>query len=177
MATMDVRYINPFLTSVGLVFRTMADMSVAMGQPYVKDLTQRLQCIYTVAATIELRGATTGIVAMRFCKPVVFALVKALTGEMPTRIDSDCLDALGEITNMVVGNAKQAFPLGQTWIGTPKVFVRTDPLDAPPILVMPFDCSSGRFLIEARLSAGVQNTVATQTPPTSPAELVNMVGL
>jgi chemotaxis protein CheX len=164
MQTMDVRYINPFLSAVGLVFRTMADMTVNMGKPYLKDMQKDMRFIYTVAATIELQGSTTGIVSMRFCRPVVLVLVKALTGELPKDIDDNCLDALGEVANMVVGNAKKDFPLSGTTIGTPKV-VRTDPLEDPPILVMPFDCSAGRFLIEARLAC--KPVVDARPQPTS----------
>ena len=162
MPTMDVRYINPFLSAVGLVFRTMAEMSVAMGKPYIKSPEHELAYVYTVAATIELTVTTDGIVSMRFCRPVVMALVKALTGEMPKEMDAACMDALGEVANMVVGNAKKDFPLGGTSISTPKV-VMADPLDEPPILVMPFDCSAGRFLLEARLRSKPEAAIADES--------------
>src|SRR5438132_1535193 len=55
--TMDVRYINPFLTAVGLVFRTMADMSVCMGRPHMKDMHKPMDRIYSLAAVIELHGS------------------------------------------------------------------------------------------------------------------------
>jgi hypothetical protein len=108
-----------------------------------------------------LKGATEGMVSMRFCEPVVSSLVKALTGALPAEVDSDCLDALGEIANMVVGNAKREFPLGGTSISTPKVGM-SDPMVMPPVLVMPFRCSAGRFLVEFRLMTGGQTEPAPQ---------------
>jgi hypothetical protein len=102
---------------------------------------------------------------MRFTAPVVFGLVKALTGESPTKLDADCLDAMAEFANMVVGNAKREFPGGGVTISTPKVLL-TDPLTQPPVLVMPFDCDAGRFLIETRL-------VTTAPPPEAPAPPVD----
>lgn len=152
MQTMDVRFINPFLTAVGLVFRTTADMSVSLGKPRLKLPNDCSGRIYTVSAMIELSGNVQGVVSLRFCVPVIMALVKAMTGETPQQIDADCLDALGEVANMVVGNAKKDFPLGEVTISTPKVAV-TDPLDAPPVLVLPFECAAGRFLIEARIQS------------------------
>jgi chemotaxis protein CheX len=152
---MDVRYINPFLTAVGLVFKTTAEMSVGMGSPYLKHTRQDLQDVFCVAAIIELTGVTEGTVAMRFSKPVVKALVKSLTGESPPTMNADCLDALGEVANMVVGNAKANFPLAGTTISTPKVSL-TDPLDKPPVLVMPFESAAGKVLIEVHLSASAK---------------------
>lgn len=166
---MDVRYINPFLTAVGLVFQTTAEMSVGMGSPYLKHTRKDPADVFCVAAIIELKGVTEGIVAMRFSKPVVKALVKALTGEAPPTINADCLDALGEVANMVVGNAKANFPLAGTTISTPKVSL-TDPLDKPPVLVMPFESAAGKFLIEVHLSSSAKGAGRTEAEKPVAAE-------
>jgi chemotaxis protein CheX len=150
MDTMDVRFINPFLAAVGLVLRTMADMSVSIGKPHLKSMRSAADRKYGISALIQLTGSVQGAVCMRFCPEVVMALVKSMTGAAPKQIDDGCLDALGEIASMVVGNAKKEFPLGDTSISTPKVTM-SDPLEDPPVLVLPFECTSGQFLIEARI--------------------------
>ncbi|HUB24020.1 MAG TPA: chemotaxis protein CheX [Tepidisphaeraceae bacterium] len=147
---MDVRFINPFLSAVGLVLRTMADMSVAVGKPHLKTMRANADRIYTVSALIELSGSVKGAVCMRFSPAVVSALVKSFSGAAPKQIDDDCLDAIGEIANMVVGNARKDFPIGNTTMSLPKVSIG-DPLEDPPVLVLPFECACGRFLIEARI--------------------------
>jgi chemotaxis protein CheX len=154
MNSMDVRFINPFLASVELVLRTMARMSVTPGKPRLKTMRAVGDRAFGVSALIELSGGVTGAVCMRFGPEFVASLVEAITGTSPRQIDADCLDALGEIANMVVGNAKKDFPIENTSIGTPKVGL-ADPLGEPPVLVMPFETAHGSFLVEARLKSNL----------------------
>lgn len=147
---MDVQYINPFLTATVEVFKTMADLSVTMGKVHIKDMSKNQDNIYVASATIELTGSTTGQVSLRFSKSMIMTLVGAMTGESPKGLDADCMDALGEVANVVTGNAKKSFPQSGVTISTPKV-TQADAMTQGPVLVLPFDCAAGRFLVEVKL--------------------------
>ncbi|HEX8916859.1 MAG TPA: chemotaxis protein CheX [Humisphaera sp.] len=165
-----MRYINPFLGAVRLVLGTAAKMSnVTMGDPHLKDLRKDLSRVYCLTVYVPLSGRTEGAVSIRFTRAVAFGLYKALTTVTPRTVDANVIDAVQELASMIVGNAKAKFPELGTSIGAPRV-VRADPLTVQPVLVLPFDCGHGRFLIETKLAAaGAAGTAAPPTTTSPPA--------
>jgi len=148
---MDVKYINPFLSSVQNVFDTMINVPFKLGKP---NLRQDKNPLYEISGIIGLSGAVTGCVVISLSKPIALQLVSALIGEEVTEIDEDATDAIGEIANMIAGNAKKDFPGEDTSISCPSVVVGKHKTTYPkgiPIISIPCETSAGRLCIDVAL--------------------------
>ncbi len=128
-------------------------VDVEMGPPRLKDRPTGRSRAFNVFVAIDLSGSTEGTVVLRFPNTVALALIAGLTGEDARELDAGGYDALGEIANMVVGNAKKDFPHALARMSTPRVGTE-DVLKRPPVLVLPFETGRGRFLVEVKLRAG-----------------------
>lgn len=152
---MDVAYINPFIVATRNVFDTMVHVPVVLGKPYLKE-HHELQNV--VAASINLSGAVAGCIAINFTQPAALALAGGLAGAPLGVINSDCIDALGEIASMIAGNAKKDLPAdGLTSISTPKIVLGVNKVEHPhglPVLVVPCETPKGRFSLEVALKKG-----------------------
>ncbi len=100
---MDVRFINPFLQATQNVFGTMVNTRVSLRSTMaVRGLVNDPNL---VNAIVELHGEAEGIVILRFPSDVVLAVAEAFAGDRVNKEDAH--DAIGELANMVAGNAKQ----------------------------------------------------------------------
>lgn len=157
---MDVKLINPFVASCCEVLTTMAKLSPTIGRPALQDRVPRG---YSVYAAIEITGASAGTVAFGFPTEIAAALTTALLGQDCGGLNADCLDAMGEVANMIAGSAKQNLPGGLCTISTPKVSLdrRGLPATKGPVIVIPCYCKEHRFDIEVCLrQAAVVTAVA-----------------
>ncbi len=145
---MDIKYINPFITAVKNVFNTMIDVPLKLGKPFLKK--DRLPP-NEISAIIGLSGSVTGCVVINMSQKIAFELVSALVGDEVTELDDDCTDAIGEIANMIAGNAKTDFPGENNSISVPSVIIGQHEVSYPtglPIITIPCETSNGQFLIE-----------------------------
>ncbi len=155
---MDVAYINPFIASVRNVFETMIKVPFTLGKPYLKRGDERLYKLFRLSAVLEMSGDVTGVVVLNFTEGTALALVGGLTGTPPTAINADVIDAVGEIGNMVAGNARKDFPPGEHKVSTPKVkrpYEVIYPTHAPVIMI-PVDTGAGRCILEVGLRTPVK---------------------
>lgn len=97
-------YINPFITAVQLVFETMLSTEVTVAKPRLKDSDSPT---YDVTGIISLSGDVVGSAALSFPMESAKNAVKAFTGMEVDAKDDMFSDAIGELTNMVTGNAKK----------------------------------------------------------------------
>ena len=145
---MDIKYINPFIKAVQNVFKTMIEIPLKLGKPYLKkDSTPA----HEVSAIIGLSGGVTGCVVINMSKDIALELVSALVGDEVTEIDDDCTDAIGEIANMIAGNAKTDFPGSNHSISVPSVIIGQHLVSYPsglPIIAIPCETDNGLFVIE-----------------------------
>ena len=104
---MDVKYINPFIKAVKKLFNTMIDVPFKLGTPSLKkgNIPE-----YEISSIIGLSGTVTGCVVINLSKEIALQLVSALIGDEVNELDDDCTDAIGEIANIIAGNAKTDFP-------------------------------------------------------------------
>ncbi|MCP4712870.1 MAG: chemotaxis protein CheX [Planctomycetes bacterium] len=148
---MNVKYINPFLTSIKNVFDTMLQVPFAMGKPQIKeDNVPR----YDVSGIIGLSGGVTGCVVINLSEELAFQLAEALSGEKYTEFDDDCSDAIGELANMIAGGAKKDFPGENNSISVPSIVIGKHRVKYPsgvPILTIPCDTSAGRLTVDVAL--------------------------
>lgn len=149
---MDVKLINPFISAVQHVFRTMVGSEVSIGQPYVKEDAVGSA---DVSGVIGLSGDATGCVVLSYPTEVACKVASAFAGVEIDKDHEDFADAIGELTNMVAGNAKKDLHGLRIGISMPSVVVGEGHVisrsRAAPRLVIPCRVEQGRFQVEVAL--------------------------
>lgn len=169
---MNVAHINPFIRSTREVFDTMVHVPIQLGPPFVKDPETRTHKLFKVSASIGLTGAASGLVVLSFSENVALALASAMAGESFKFLGADAFDALAEIANMIVGAAKKDLPGGLVSISVPTLLPTEDVIypHGRPVISIPFDTPTGRFLIEVTLRQDSRPSRSFgQTPEDVPA--------
>jgi chemotaxis protein CheX len=147
----DVDFINPFLEAVVDVLQTMAQIQVTPGKPYVN---KKRKSAGDITGLVRISGFAEGTIALSLSKGAILAIVNAMLSESYTEIDKDIADAVGELTNMVSGQARMHLSeQGMSFsASTPTVAqgkgVPVDHVKAP-ILAIPFTTESGDLVVEA----------------------------
>jgi chemotaxis protein CheX len=145
---MNAKYIAPVTTAVQRVFDTMIGLSAIAGRAYFKKVKQPTA---EVVSMISMSGPVSGFVGIGISSKLAFLLSSKLLDcaiEAPTE---NCIDAIGEITNMIAGNAKSEFPEQDISISVPKVwFNPSGPLypENVPVISIPFDVQGEAFLVD-----------------------------
>ena len=100
---MDVQLINPFINATINVLGTMASVSVEAGKPYVKkdDIA-----VGDVSGVLGLTGVANGTIAVTFEEKCILTVVSNMFGESMDELNSEIADAVGELTNMISGQAR-----------------------------------------------------------------------
>lgn len=154
---MKAEFINPFLESTKKVIETMAFTEVEPGQPAVKtdNLTWG-----TVTGIIGLASEKlTGTMLVSFEADSILAIVSNMLGEEFKEVNEEVVDAVGEITNMISGQAKKIFSeQGYSFDMAVPVMVKGEnveitQLSGTPGLRIPFSTASGHFVVEAVLKS------------------------
>ena len=153
---MDAAIINPFINATINVLETMAFVKAKSGKPYLKpDDTARGD----VTGVIGLTGLAHGTIAVTFEENCILKIVSNMFGEPIEALDSEVADAVGELTNMISGQARMeleqngklfeaAIPSVITGKGH-KIMHITD----GPKIAIPFSTDDGAFTIEVCMSA------------------------
>ena len=106
---MKAAYINPFVNAVIDLFQTMMTLSVKVSEP---ALNTEAKPKFDVCGVIEVSGEVNGRVVVSMPEPLAKVLASELLDDTFDELDADCIDAVGEIANMISGNAKTDFPGG-----------------------------------------------------------------
>jgi chemotaxis protein CheX len=149
MSSLDVACINPFVAAAQNLFSSMAKIDVIPSRPRLMPKGVDLSRVYEIAVCVELSGPTEGVIGVILSLPVACALASALAGTTFTTVDADCRDALGEVANMLVGQAKAKLPGGTIKMSLPRVVPTQDLVFPPkcPVILVPFETPCGRFII------------------------------
>jgi chemotaxis protein CheX len=149
---MKVKYINPLLESTLSVLSTMAMVEAKMGKPSVKQGSNTLG---DITGMIDLSGAdANGSLAISFSQAAILDITNKMLGEKITTIDDTVIDAVGEITNMITGNAKRIYAeQGIDFnLTQPSTTLGYDlPLNhsvTGDIILLPFTTDAGKFFLE-----------------------------
>lgn len=103
---MDIKYINPFIIAAQTVFKTMLGISVEMGKPALKNVNRTSG---DVTGIMGLAGDKKGTVTISLREAGARFIYKTLVGEECDSINQDVVDAIGEITNIISGQARKEF--------------------------------------------------------------------
>lgn len=100
---MDAAIINPFINATINVLDTMAFIKARPEKPYLKkDDTARGD----VTGVIGLTGMSHGTISVTFEEECILKIVSNMFGEPIESLDSEVADAVGELTNMISGQAR-----------------------------------------------------------------------
>ena len=149
---MKVEYINPFLVSTISVFDTMLNCKLERGVPYLKNGTQPQ---HEVSGVIGLSGKAQGTVVLTLSREAALSATEALLQERPTEINGDVTDAIGELVNIIAGNAKAKLEHLDMSVSLPTVITGKNhciefPSKVTPICI-PFTSAWGDVTVEVVL--------------------------
>jgi len=146
----DVNFINPFLSAVINVLETMANVKVKPGKPYIN---KHRTAVGDVTGILNISGHTNGVISLTLSKEAVLTIVNNMLFESFTEINDEIADAVGELTNMISGQARiKLSEQGKKFqAGTPKIIIgkgkELDHIPSAPILSIPFTIEGGGELV------------------------------
>jgi chemotaxis protein CheX len=145
----ETSLINPFITATVHCFDIMLNAELTPGVPIIKQEPGRG---YDISGTIGLSGELQGAVSFCFSQAVAERIVSAMTGTPVTAAAPDLADGIGELVNIVAGNAKKDIPAYNFTISLPCVIIGTGHIMSNqsriPIMIVPFKCTLGEFTME-----------------------------
>lgn len=142
---------RPFVKATIEILSTMAGLTATAGTPYVK---KNLVAKGDVSAIVGVTGDQKGSIAVSFTRSCAIALVKGMLGDDIEDVLQDTQDAVGEVTNMVSGQARAGLvEMGITLMGsTPTVIVGDGHIirhiSSSPVIAIPFTTPYGGFTVE-----------------------------
>jgi chemotaxis protein CheX len=148
---MDVKLINPFINATINVLETMAFVTVTAGKPYLKKDSLAKG---DVTGVIGLTGVANGTISVTFHEVCILNIVSNMFGEEMKELNSEIADAVGELTNMISGQArKELEEMGRVFkAAIPSVITgkshQVSHYTKGPTIAIPFSTDSGDFTIE-----------------------------
>ena len=101
--TARVEFINPFIIAVSKTFESMVGCKVVREPPQLK---KEKSALYPVSGIIGLSGTIVGTVALTMSEALALKCASTMLMEEYTEFNHDVFDAVGELTNVIAGNAK-----------------------------------------------------------------------
>ncbi|HWR44839.1 chemotaxis protein CheX [Sporomusa sp.] len=99
---MKAEYVNPFFQALKEVFKLMLDLEITKNTLNAKkDLVSENE----VTVAIKLTGDISGSVLFSFPESTTLEIVKIMSGMELHKLDSFVTSALGEVSNIISGNA------------------------------------------------------------------------
>lgn len=151
---MDVNLINPFIEATLHVLSSLAFTQAKAGKPYLKKDSLAMG---DVSGIVGLTGEASGTLSVSFSEKSILTIVSNMFGEPVNEINDEVKDAVGEILNIVSGQARQKLESkGRILSGAiPTVITGKNHtishITKHPIIAIPFDTDNGGFTIEVCL--------------------------
>jgi len=147
----DADIAKPFVQATKHVLTTMAMLDPTPGKPYVK---KNSTATGDVSAIVGLTGDKRGSISLSFSKKCAVAIVKNMLGDDVQDIVQDAKDAVGEITNMISGQARAGLAqMGLTMQASTPTIIFGDHhsvshVTSGPVIAIPFTTEHGDFTVE-----------------------------
>ncbi len=149
---MKAKYINPFIFASMNLFKEYLGLDVESGTPYILDDPRSLD---EVSGIIGLAGETTGSVVLSFSRDTAVKIISKFAGHTYQALGSDVIDGVGELINIVAGNAKKDLLDYKIVISLPGVITGSDYRihwpENVPVISVPFSSSAGDFTLNVSL--------------------------
>ena len=144
-----VEFINPFIVAVTKTLETMVGCQVSRGVP---ELKQNPHTLFPISGIIGLSGVVVGTVVLTMSKELALKCASVMLMEEFTEFNSDVFDAVGELTNVIAGNAKAQIEEYHLSLSLPNVIQGEDteirfPEQCQPITI-PFTTDHGPLAVE-----------------------------
>lgn len=153
---MHRQLLNPFINATTHCLSTMAQTAPVVGEPTEK---QGKSTSGAVTGVLGMGGEQyTGCMIISFDELSIIAIVNRMLMENFTELTTEVVDAVGELTNMIVGAAKREFSeQGIVFDMASPLVLRghglvLHQLGNAPTIVLPFETGEGRFTVEANLA-------------------------
>lgn len=166
---MDTSFLVPFISSIQNVFATMMQLQVTIGDPRLKSPGETSS--FDVSGIIGMSGDVVGTIVLSFPTATAESIVQLFTGTKQTVEHPDFADAIGELVNMVSGNAKGQFSgKKKVSISCPSVVIGKHHAIAGqkdiPCVIIPCSTDCGELVIEVSIRgteapAGAEAATAT----------------
>jgi len=153
-AEMSVDYINPMISATMNVFEMMLGCKPTRTGLLLKEShTPKFE----LSAVIGVTGNAAGTIVLSLSKKAAIDVLERMVGIETDEIDADVRDAVGELTNMIAGQAKAQMAQLELSISIPNIVSGSDhvvhyPSDVTPICV-DFESEVGPFTIEVGFAA------------------------
>ncbi len=148
---LEAKIINPFLEAAANVLKTMAMVEATPGKPFIKKDGNALG---EVTGIIGITGDHTGSLSISFSQSCIANVVTNLLGTEVKEVNEEVCDAVGELTNMISGDARRRLEAEKIMLqgGTPTVVSGTEHsithIHDGPYLAVPFETPGGAFTVE-----------------------------
>lgn len=151
--TMDIEFVDPFLTATVQVLKVQAGIEASAGKVGLKKAGESTGGDISGVIGI-VSDSFHGSVVISFPEKTFLKVMSNMLGEECTEINKDIVDGAGELTNIIFGQAK--ITLNEKGFGIqtaiPSVVSgKNHILSAQtkgPVVVVPFESSAGSFFIE-----------------------------
>lgn len=100
---MKVTYINPFIDATRNLMEVMAGTKAFERLNLTAD--QKPKTSHDISAVIGISGDCTGSVVLSFSTEIALKIISSIVGETIETIDEDARDVVGEMVNIIAGNA------------------------------------------------------------------------
>jgi chemotaxis protein CheX len=149
---MQAKYINPFLNAAINLFQEYLGIPLKHKPPFVNNDTQNLN---EVSAIIGLAGETIGAVVLSFDRNTAVRIISKLSGIPYQALSNEVIDGVGELVNIIAGNAKKDLKDFRIDVSLPGVITGNRykinwPKDIP-VITIPFESSFGNFTVNVSL--------------------------
>ena len=144
-----IEFINPFIIAVSKTLETMAGCKVVREPPQIK---KEKSALHPVSGIIGLSGSVVGTVVLTMSEALALKCASAMLMEEYTEFNTDVFDAVGELTNVIAGNAKAQLEEYKLSLSLPNVIYGKEaelrfPERCQPISI-PFQTDFGPMAIE-----------------------------
>ena len=148
---MDINMIDPVKEAAINVISTMAMINPEPGEPFVKSGKKAKG---DISGIIGLAGQKKGVIIISFTSAAICKIVGSMLGTEYTTIDRDVSDAVGELANMISGDARRRFnEMGRVFeAGLPTVIHgpghEIESVTGGPVYAIPFKVEGHEFEVE-----------------------------
>jgi len=144
-------FINPFLNATVNVLSMMAFVKPTPGKPFIK---KDKKAHGDISGVIGMTGSSKGVVIISLSKEAAIKIVSSMLGEEYTELNEGVSDAIGEITNMISGDARRELA-AKGYIfeaGLPSIIIgpghEIESITKGPTVAIPFELDDTKFVVE-----------------------------
>lgn len=148
---MKAKYINPFIKAIVEVLKVMAFVKIKASKPYLKKDDMATG---DVSAIVGMTGQSNGTFSLSFDEAGILTIATNMFGEKITKLDREVTEVVGEIANMVSGQARRELEgMGLVLDGAiPSVFGGANHnilhFTEGPKIAIPFTMEEGKLTME-----------------------------